>query len=288
MRLSRSLSALTSTAAEGNELTRTVSGPVGAGIAQHGHEEIPPVPRLPATSPLPQRAFPRRRSLERDIRNFFARDDASLTTESAQTNQPIVPSVRREDYGLEPYALPDRHEPKHPHHGFKWDTESLMCFGRHNNSDLLTTSDTATGFAPAGSDAVTDLSTLTITRSPFASATRNDDDEEFINDAKQCPFCDRYCCHYIELLAFLRSPPTPTTASPLHADVQEERDRIKARERVDRLRQEQPNGVEEFETFVGCEGCGREVCKDCAKRCMEAFCGSVRCVRCGEECWCEE
>ena len=288
------------------------STPVQRGFLGHAALESPQQrPPPPATAPVPQQptfqrpAFaPRRPSLERAIHDFFSPSDPNLTPEIALRNRLVgnafFQELRRDVFGLEPLQIVRKGDMKHPNHPLKWETENLMCSGKHNATELASVPGEK---AMKNEQSPTNMSALSLlmprpklkTKASTTSFTSAKNlDNEIINQAKKCALCGRFCCHFIDLLNYLHSPPTittptsgPSTSTPTqqafrHADLWDERNRIQASANVRRLKQEQPDGLDPYDTFVTCAECGKEVCARCAKRCGEEGCGSVVCAGCGE------
>lgn len=287
-------------------LVRSTSGPLGAEIQQQRlvAADAPPLPPLPATAPLPSRPlFPRRPSFDRAIQDFFSLSDPHLAPEKALRDRLVgnafMQQLCRDVFGLEPLRRAGRGEPQHPNHPLKWDTENLMCSQKHNPQDVL--SELRDGAIAEGIPTVmrhVEISAPKLKLKPsFTSAAELD--RQIIDAAKKCGLCGRYCCHFIELLDYLHSSaasttiPTSGTFNPItslsnrnrrpqHADIADERDKIHASAKVMRLKQEHPNGLDPYDTFVICGGCGRSVCAGCAGRCEREGCGDVVCEGCGE------
>ncbi|KAK5111783.1 hypothetical protein LTR62_004703 [Meristemomyces frigidus] len=157
--------------------------------------------------------------------------------------------------------------PKHPCHGFLWETEKIMCSIKHTGQGrrIMTPPCPVRSSSPHA-NALLDLRSKTEReRVRPVSPERT--------QLQRCVVCHKFCCAYAS--ALLTS--TISATNPVEKQI-----KAQAEEKVMMLRSKWPNGVETFDTFLPCAKCERVVCRACAKVCSDEICAEVACVDCVE------
>lgn len=182
-------------------------------------------------------------------------EEARIRGNLEQTSQQL-----RFEYGLPPLAVPLPGDQKHPLHMFDKKAKKLMCRGKHN---------------PA----------ITLPKLPAFDANKDvywkDFEQHLFEDVGpkapvppvQCAtrWCKEYCCEYgrLQVESKVHSTDVLTVAAA-----------TRAKELVETLRMKRPNGIEDFETFMNCVGCGGLFCGRCIIICGVELCQQVCCLQC--------
>jgi hypothetical protein len=173
-------------------------------------------------------------------------------------------NVLRCELGLAPAQLPvGLDSPKHPSHPFTWHHEKLMCYGVHNSKSVQPDLPTIPENQPV---AMNQIHQKHISSSPTKGK---------IVGVKVCTCCGAHCCRFANL--FINSKMST------NKDVAEENVRMKAEQRVEKLRTYHPNGIEEYDTFLTCSLCKHKICPGCSTKCTERACQAIVCVDCTPE-----
>ena len=185
-------------------------------------------------------------------------------------------SALRREVGLEPAQLPGPQSLKHPNHPFTWHHEKVMCYAVclfgcslcyavHNPLNIQPPSVAI----PIPENHPTDMSRIN------SKHFSNSPGKGKIIGVKVCACCGAHCCQFAHLFH--------VSKRATNKDVAEENTRIKAEQRVDKLRAYHANGIEEYDTFLTCLQCKRKVCPGCATKCFERLCGAIVCTDCTPE-----
>jgi hypothetical protein len=172
-------------------------------------------------------------------------------------------SALRREVGLDAAQLPGPQSVKHPNHPFTWHHEKVMCYAVHNPLNAQPSLPAILEHQPVDMGRV---SSKHFSNSPGKGK---------IVGVKVCACCGTHCCRFAHLFN--------TSKKATNKDVAEENMRMKAEQRVDKLRAYHPNGIEEYDTFLTCSQCKRKVCPGCATKCFEPLCGAIICTDCTPE-----
>lgn len=229
---------------------RARSGPFDAELAPMPNVPIHQKHQTAVTEPIPQRKFasdhtPSPKKL------VSWQQQSPLPGSGSKSEQPaqdVDIQKLRASVGLPPLLLACGSDSlKHPNHPFTWNHEKVMCRQIHTPDDES---------APSPPRNLGNA---------FAQAQEQ--------QSTTCPLCGAQCCHFARLL---------TTSQRKSTDVTDAVIKNQAARGLQQLRSLHPNGVEDYDTFLPCFGCGTRVCPKCAIRCGEAMCAAVVCARCAE------
>lgn len=232
--------------------------------------KLPPLPGS-VTAPLPQTNFlsttPVKSSVSPSIERAFEallrglnRTPTKHEADCARLQKNAFMQMFRTDLGLAQLRPAGRNEPKHSNHPFQFDAENIMCNDKHNPPPPT---------SPAAVRAP--LGTPTTVSMPAMPTTANVP-SQILAAAKKCARCKRHCCLFTTLLQISQGRGG--------RELREQAVRNQALQRVNKLKQSFPNGIEPYDTFVTCGTCSLEVCPVCAKICDEQLCGHVICKAC--------
>ncbi|KAK4551418.1 hypothetical protein LTR86_011184 [Recurvomyces mirabilis] len=149
--------------------------------------------------------------------------------------------------------------PKHPHHDYEWDTEKVMCYGKHTGRSKVIELDPfiqeqlrEDAFRERGR-AFAEGRTIAKPESPSPHSKaltklRIDNHQSRLRDTspeekqklQRCARCAKFCCLYASCLL---------TSTISGSSAMEQKIRAEAEEKVLSLRSAWPAGVETFETF---------------------------------------
>ncbi|KAK5129038.1 hypothetical protein LTR85_000371 [Meristemomyces frigidus] len=213
------------------------------------------------------------RVIEIDIDDVIAHWEYS--TQDTRANSPRWNAVNfaqcenmqalRTQIGLSPLKLRSSSgQPKHPNHGFAWNTEKIMCKLIHNPPPAPNTLPGMPNF-PGGIGVDMSVVAQRFFTPEAASAPASPTPALKL---PRCEDCLNHCCLYAELL--LKAAVKTRSAA-------EEHFRLQAEEKVEKLRRFYPNGIEGFSTFLTCMECSRMVCPSCATVCEDGLCRQVMC-----------
>jgi hypothetical protein len=172
-------------------------------------------------------------------------------------------SALRREVGLDAAQLPGPQSVKHPNHPFTWHHEKVMCYAVHNPLNAQPSLPAIPENQPV------DMGRLN------SKHFSNSPSKGKIVGVKVCACCGTHCCRFAHLFN--------NSKKATNKDVAEENMRMKAEQRVDKLRAYHPNGIEEYDTFLTCLQCKRKVCPGCSTKCFEPLCGAIICTDCTPE-----
>ncbi|KAG9849610.1 hypothetical protein KCU98_g4815, partial [Aureobasidium melanogenum] len=100
-----------------------------------------------------------------------------------------------------------------------------------------------------------------------------------------CQLCGASCCSVMAYTKAINEDPRPNPVVPLKYRMAFQRD-------IDQINAMKPQATDPFERMLKCDTCYRNVCPDCAGRCMKPACLRIICKSCGDpdpwrHCQCE-
>jgi hypothetical protein len=100
-----------------------------------------------------------------------------------------------------------------------------------------------------------------------------------------CQLCGASCCSIKTYTKLINEDPRPSPVVPLKYRAAFQRD-------IDEINAMKPTATDPFQRMLRCDTCYRDVCPDCAGRCMQPACLRIICVSCGDpdpwyHCQCE-
>ncbi|KAG9700750.1 hypothetical protein KCU86_g7981, partial [Aureobasidium melanogenum] len=100
-----------------------------------------------------------------------------------------------------------------------------------------------------------------------------------------CQLCGASCCSVMAYTKAINEDPRPNPVVPLKYRKAFQRD-------TDQINAMKPQATDPFERMLKCDTCYRNVCPDCAGRCMQPACLRIICKSCGDpdpwrHCQCE-
>ncbi|KAH0384797.1 hypothetical protein KCU92_g4136, partial [Aureobasidium melanogenum] len=100
-----------------------------------------------------------------------------------------------------------------------------------------------------------------------------------------CQLCGASCCSVMAYTKAINDDPRPNPVVPLKYRKAFQRD-------IDQINAMKPQATDPFERMLKCDTCYRNVCPDCAGRCMQPACLRIICKSCGDpdpwrHCQCE-
>ncbi|KEQ58707.1 uncharacterized protein M437DRAFT_69643 [Aureobasidium melanogenum CBS 110374] len=90
-----------------------------------------------------------------------------------------------------------------------------------------------------------------------------------------CQLCGASCCSVMAYTKALAEDPRPNPVVPLKYRKAFQRD-------IDQINAMKPQATDPFERMLKCDTCYRNVCPDCAGRCMKPACLRIICKSCGD------
>ncbi|KAH0269546.1 hypothetical protein KCU91_g8645, partial [Aureobasidium melanogenum] len=101
----------------------------------------------------------------------------------------------------------------------------------------------------------------------------------------ECQLCGASCCSVMAYTKAINEDPRPNPVVPLKYRKAFQRD-------IDQINAMKPQATDPFERMLKCDTCYRNVCPDCAGRCMQPACLRIICKSCGDpdpwrHCQCE-